>query len=499
MNTMNKYSEYVAIMQQIADFQHAAAMLEWDQEVYMPKRGAQQRARQLSTLATAAHELATSSQLGQLLQDLAGQGSLTPTEKSNVLLSLEDYNKHSKLPSSFVSKLSMQTSVCYNAWLEARNSNDFKVFAPHLADMVALKLQQAQYFGYEQHPYDALLNEYEKGATVQMLDPIFQGLKEQLPALLQQIVAKPQVDNQCLLQHFPKQQQWDFSIQVLQDMGYDFEAGRQDYAAHPFTTSFGSQDVRITTRVDEHDFASLFWSTVHEGGHALYEQGLPAEQYGLPLGVATSLGIHESQSRLWENNIARGLNFWKHYFPKLQQIFPKQLGDCSLQQFYNALNKVAPSFIRTEADELTYHFHVMIRYEVEKAILSQSVAASDMQQLWNDSYSKYLGIRPEHDNQGILQDVHWSHGSFGYFPTYSLGSFYAVQLINQARLDINNLDEQVESGTFGALKTWLQQNVHQYGRQYTSNELCKRITGSPLDVTHFIRYATDKYGAIYNF
>ena len=280
-------------------------------------------------------------------------------------------------------------------------------------------------------------------------------------------------------------------------MGFDFEAGRQDYSEHPFTTSFSSNDVRLTTRVDEGNYASMLWSCIHEGGHGLYEQGLPDDQYGLPLGSPTSLGIHESQSRFWENCIGRGLDFWKFFYPKLQQRFQGQLGDVSVEDFFNAANRVEPSLIRTEADEVTYHFHVMIRYEIEKALIEGSLDPVDLPARWNEMYYKYLGIKPADDKTGVLQDVHWSHGSFGYFPTYTLGSFYAAQFFAQANKDIVGLDKQVQKGELSALLAWLREKVHIHGRRYNSEDLCERITGQKLNTAFFMKYIQEKYVTVY--
>ena len=280
-------------------------------------------------------------------------------------------------------------------------------------------------------------------------------------------------------------------------MGYDMDAGRQDYAEHPFTTSFSPTDVRITTRVDESNYASMLWSSIHEGGHALYEQGLPEDQYGLPLGAAASLGIHESQSRLWENCVGRSLDFWKFFYPELQKYFPRQLEKVSLDTFYKAMNRVTPSLIRTEADEITYHFHVMIRYEIEKGLMDGSLNPKDLPATWSSLYEKYLGVTPKNDKTGVLQDVHWSHGSFGYFPTYTLGSFYAAQFYMQAKKEIEGLQAQVIKGDFKALLKWLREHVHQYGRRYTSEQLCQKITGKPLDPAYFMSYITEKCAGIY--
>ena len=496
-NTKQLYTAYCELMQKGADLNYASAVLGWDQETYMPPKGAEARGRQLSTLAGQAHEILTSDKLGNLLKELSAQDGLSYTEQSNVRLSLEDFEKNKKLSPAFVEELSRQTSDCFNSWIEARRKNDFSIFAPCLSKMIALKRKQAELYGYNDHPYDALLDEYEKDATVAMLDPIFKGIREQLPPILDKIKSTAQVNDSFFHQHFPKQQQWDFSLDVLQQMGFDFEAGRQDYSEHPFTTSFAATDVRLTTRVNEQDYTSMLWSCIHEGGHGLYEQGLPNDQYGLPLGAAASLGIHESQSRFWENCIGRGLDFWKFFYPKLQARFPQQLGNVTAIDFYKAANRVEPSLIRTEADEVTYHFHVMIRYEIEKALIEGSLDVNDLPARWNELYNKYLGIQPPDDKTGVLQDVHWSHGSFGYFPTYTLGSFYAAQFYSRAAGDIPGLHAQVANGELKDLLHWLREKVHIHGRRYTSEELCERITGQKLDTSFFIRYIQDKYKNVY--
>lgn len=492
------YQTYKGTAQKAADLGNAAAVLGWDQETYMPEKGFEFRGRQLATLASMAHELTTSDSYGSVLHSLSAGNGLGDNEQQNIRLSLEDYEKNKKLPAAFVEQLTQQTSASYNAWLKARKDNDYSIYAPELEKMIALQKQMADMLGYEGHPYDALLNEYERGATVDMLDPVFAMVKEQLPPLLDKIKHAHQVDDSFFYRHYPKQQQWDFSLQVLRKMGYDFEAGRQDISEHPFTTSFAPTDVRVTTRVDENNFASLLWSSIHEGGHALYEQGLPHDQYGLPLGAAASLAVHESQSRLWENCIGRSLGAWKYFYPTLQQSFKEQLTDVSLDAFYKGMNRVEPSLIRTEADEVTYHFHVLIRYEIEKELISGALLPKDLRGAWNSAYQKYLGIVPPDDKQGVLQDVHWSHGSFGYFPTYSLGSFYAAQYFAQAKKDIPGLPQQVEQGEFAQLLQWLRTNIHQYGRRYKADELCKKVTGEGLNFSVFMQYASEKYAGIYS-
>lgn len=497
MTTQELYTEYVFLLQKAADLHSASAVLEWDQETYMPPKGAEARGRQLATLASQAHDILTSDRLERILKELNHRDDLDDRQKANVRLSLKDYNKNKKLPSTFVEAMSKQTSECFNAWIAARKNKDYSLFAPSLKKMIALKQEQAKLYGYSDHPYDALLDDYEPGATVAMLDAVFAKVKTELPEILARIQAAKQVSNDCFHRHFPKQQQWDFSVDVLRQMGYDLEAGRQDYAEHPFTTSFSSNDVRITTRVDEHNYASLLWSTIHEGGHALYEQGLPEDQYGLPLGAAASLGIHESQSRLWENCVGRGHSMWQYCYPKLQGYFPDQLKDVTVDDFFKAMNRVEPSLIRTEADEVTYHFHVMIRYEIEKGLMEGTVDPETLPQVWNSMYEQYLGVTPPDDVKGILQDVHWSHGSFGYFPTYSLGSFYAAQFFMQAQKDITGLDELLAKGEMGQLLQWLRTHIHQYGRQYTSEELCERVTGERLNTGYFMQYIADKHRMVY--
>lgn len=492
------YSQYLHQTQKAADLYNASAVLQWDQETYMPPKGAEARGRQLATLASTAHSWLTSEDYGALLKELAAAQDLGEEEAANVRLSLEDYEKGKKLSPEFIETLAMQQTASFQAWVEAREKNAYAHYAPELEKMIALKKQQADILGYEGHPYDALLDDYEKGATVAMLDPIFLLVQEQLPPLIERVRSATGVDDSFFYKHYPKEAQWAFSLDVLRAMGYDFDAGRQDLSEHPFSTSFAPTDVRVTTRVDEKNVASLLWSSIHEGGHALYEQGLPMQQYGLPLGQAASLSIHESQSRMWENNVGRSLDFWEHFFPIIQGRFKDQLEDCSAETWYRGANKVEASFIRTEADELTYHFHVLIRYEIEKALLDGNLKSADVREAWNAGYEKYLGITPPDDKQGVLQDVHWSHGSFGYFPTYSLGSFYAAQFFEKALEELPSLQGDISAGKFDALLTWLRENVHRYGRRYRSEKLSERITGRGLDFGAFMRYAEAKYGGIYH-
>ncbi|MFI5154337.1 MAG: carboxypeptidase M32 [Chitinophagales bacterium] len=494
-----KYSEYKTHMQKLADLKNALALLQWDQETYLPAKGAPIRGQQMATLSEQIHYSSTAPYLGTLLQELTEHDGLSDVEKKNISLSWEDFQKQKKYNPEFVRKLSEAVSRSFHSWIEAREENSFKHFEKDLDILVNLKREETAILGYSVHPYDALLNEFEKGSTISLLDKTFLAIRPSLLELLQKIRAKKQIDDEFLYQTYPFSLQWDFGIAIIRELGFDFEAGRQDLSEHPFTTSFNCHDVRITTRIDEQNFGQMTWSCIHETGHALYEQGLPESEYGLPSGEFASLGIHESQSRLWENNVGRSLDFWTHHYPRLQSVFPAQLGQVSLADFYKGINKIEPSLIRTAADELTYHFHVMIRYELEKLLISGELPVSDIPGYWNEQYKKYLGVQVKDDKHGCLQDIHWSHGSFGYFPTYSLGSFYAAQFFDAARKQLPVLPNEIKEGRTGTLLGWLRKNVHQLGRLYTSEELCLKISGEGLNTRFFLEYLLDKYRKIYDF
>jgi carboxypeptidase Taq len=497
MNYTELYAQYVTRMQKIADVRYAIAVLQWDQETYMPKTGTAHRAGQLATLSEMSHGMFTDPSFKALLESLQACDGPDDEQKRNVELTWYDYTQQHKLSTAFVRQLSEATSRSFQAWVTAKTNSDFSVFRPHLQHLIGLKREEADLLGFSAHPYDALLNQYERGSTVAQLDQVFSRLRDPLKTLLTEIARKPQPETGFLHRHYEKNSQWQFGMDILRQMGFDFDAGRQDIAEHPFTTNFSSQDVRLTTRIDENDFGNMTWSCIHEGGHGLYEQGLPDGAYGLPLGEFTSLGIHESQSRLWENNVGRSLDAWQYLYPLAQHRFPEVLGDISLQQFYRAINTVRPSLIRTEADELTYHFHVQVRYELEKKVIDGSLNVADIPEWWNQSYHRLLDIEVPDDRHGCLQDVHWSHGSFGYFPTYSLGSLYAAQFFASARKEVPALDAGITKGEYKPLLNWLRTSIHRHGRRYTSQELCERISGEALNIDYFIDYATAKYQAIY--
>jgi carboxypeptidase Taq len=492
------YNQYKTTLQKIADIKYASAVLQWDQETYLPKNGNDARGRQIATLNELAHEQFTDDKFGVLLNELSAQENLSDKEKRNVQLSLDDFNKNKKLPSTFVRQMSEAVNISFHAWIQARKENNFAIFENPLQEIINLKKQEAQLLGYEKHPYDALMNDYDKGLTTAIVDKLFTDLRPQLSALLEKIAAKPQIDNSFLHQHFDKTTQWNVGMEILKRMHFNFDAGRQDISEHPFTTNFCSQDVRVTTRIDENDFSNMLWSCIHEGGHALYEQGLPAYEYGMPLGEYCSLSIHESQSRLWENCIGRGKPFWQYNYEFLQKSFPKQLNVVPVEQFYKGINKVQPSLIRTEADELTYHFHVMIRYEIEKLLIEGSISAKDIPAYWNELYKKYLGVTVPDDLQGCLQDVHWSHGSFGYFATYSVGSLYAAQFFFAIKQKYPNVIMELENGNSNNIYTWLEKNIYLHGRYYYSENLCTFATNKSLSSNYFMDYANAKFGQIYS-
>ncbi len=491
------YDKYKNKMQKVADINHAIAVLSWDKEVNLPKDSATHRSQQVATLSGMSHHEFVDKDFGLLLKRLSSMKSLSAKEAKNVAITLDAFQKATKFSEAFIIRKSQIESNAYHSWLKAREANDYAVFKDALKDLVELKKEESKKLKISNHPYDALLDMYEPGLTVAQLEPIFAGIKKDLKKLIKKIKRSKQVKNSFLRKNYEWDLQWEFGLDILENIGYDFNRGRQDLSAHPFTTAFSPTDVRVTTRVNENDFAYMLWSTIHEGGHALYEQGLSVEDYGLPSGSYISLSIHESQSRLWENHVGRSKNYWTYWYPNLQADFPKNLKKVDLNQFYAGINRIAPNLIRTEADELYYHFHVLIRYEIEKGLIEGSIDTENLDEIWNQKYEEYMGISAKDANSGILQDVHWGHGSFGYFPTYSLGSFYAAQFFAQAEKDISKLGKKLSKGKTRPLLTWLRENIHEHGRRYEANELCNMITGEPLNPDHFLEYANDKFLDIY--
>jgi carboxypeptidase Taq len=485
-------------MQKIADIRNSISVLGWDQETYQPPMGADFRGQQIATLSGLAHDLFLNADLENVLNELKNDVSLNAIERKNVEISCADLQREKKYTTAFVEENSKAISEAYHAWAEARKKSDFQIFAPKLKKLVELKRAETKLLGYENHPYNALLDLYEPNQTVADTDILFDDLKKELVPFIKTISEKPKPKNGFMFGNFPKQNQWQLGIELLKQMNFDFNAGRQDESLHPFTTTFAPTDVRLTTHIEEKDFYTMIWSCLHEGGHGLYEQGLPAEQYGLPGCEAVSLGIHESQSRLWENMVGRSFLYWKNNFKTVQQFFPGKFENVTAADFYKAINLVEPSLIRIEADELTYHFHVIIRYEIEKMLLDGSLEIENIPAIWNKKYFDYLGVKVPNDAMGCLQDIHWSHGSFGYFPTYTIGSLYAAQFFHFAKKEIAGLDAiMIENGELKPLLDWLRNKIHQHGRLKSAKEISESICGEPLNVKYFVDYAKEKFGDLY--
>ncbi|MBN1221372.1 MAG: carboxypeptidase M32 [Anaerolineae bacterium] len=487
-------------LKEIKNISSAVALLHWDQQVNMPPGGSQARAEQIATLETMAHELFVADEMGVLLDDLAGTDfAYDSDEASLVRVVRRDYDRERKLPAALVEEMSRTFALGHQIWVRARAEKDFARFQDILVKIVDLSIQKAEAYGYEDAIYDALLDEYEPGMKSVEVNRVFDALKVELVPLVRAISEQVDgVDDSCLHQNFDEQAQWDFGLEVLKTVGYDLARGRQDKSAHPFTTSFSINDVRVTTRIFQDWLSPGLFATMHEGGHALYEQNIAPALEGLPIADGTSLGVHESQSRLWENVLGRSRAFWQFYYPRLQTYFPAQLNEVGLETFYRAINKVTPSFIRVEADEVTYNLHIFLRFELEQALLEQRLNVSDLPEAWNAKMEEYLGLTPPDDALGVLQDVHWSGGAIGYFPTYTLGTILSLQFYHQALQEMPDLPEQFQRGEFANLLGWFREKIHRHGRKFTANELIERITGAKqVEVGPYLAYIKQKFGEIY--
>ena len=495
-----RLDELKRLLGQVQDLNAAAAVLEWDQETYMPDGAADARAHQVATLRKLAHEFFTTDEVGTLLDALAPETqTLDPVsaEASLVRVARRDYDKALKLPASLVAEIAEAVGHAKQAWRKARATNTYDTFAPHLERIIALNVQKADAYGYDDRIYDALLDGYEEGMKTVTVEAVFGDLRAQLVPIVHAIAEREPPEDGFLHQAFETQKQWNFGMAVLKDFGYDFDRGRQDISTHPFTTSFSITDVRVTTRIHEQFLPAALFGTLHECGHGLYEQGIDLTLDRTPLAAGTSLGMHESQSRLWENQVGRSQAFWQHYYPTLQALFAEQLGGVSLDAFYRGINKVSPSLIRVESDEVTYNLHIMLRFELEQAMVEGRVSVADLPDLWNAKMEEYLGLRPETNTEGVLQDIHWSLGAIGYFPTYSLGNLISAQLFDQAQQDLPGLESQIVAGAFADLLGWLRTNIHQYGRKLQALEILERVTGEGLQAGPWLHYIRQKYGAIY--
>ena len=483
------------------DLQYAVAILGWDQEVNMPPGGSNARAEQLATLSSLAHEMFTAAETGRLLEAAEVEVADLDYDSDDVSLvrvTRREYDKMTKIPTSLVAELSKATSKGFVAWRQAREENDYLHFRPHLREILDLNRQIADILGYEENPYDALLSFYEPGMKTSEVACLFDDLKAGLVPLLRAIVerGKP-VDDAFFGQDYDTGRQWDLTLVILRDMGYDFSRGRQDKAPHPFTTNFSCDDVRITTRLLKNRPQSALFSSAHEGGHALYEQGIPQKFERTMLSGGATLGLHESQSRMWENMVGRSRSFWQHYLPIMRAFYPEQLAGITLEQFYRAINKVQPDFVRVEADEVTYNMHIFIRFDLEQSLVAGSLQVEDIPDAWNAKYEEYLGITPRNDAEGCLQDVHWAHGTIGYFPTYTLGNLISAQLYRRAKQDLPGLEAGFAEGNLRPLLGWLREHVHVHGAKFTAAELLERELGEEISAQPLLDYMRERYTEIY--
>ncbi len=495
-----KLQQLKTLMAEVMDLQAAAALLSWDQQTYMPPAGAEERSEQLATLSRLIHLKSTAPEVGQLIEDLLPYAETLPPNSDDARLirkAKRAYDKQTKVPADLVAEFTQVTTLAQEAWVQARAEANFAHFRPHLEKIVELRRAYAACFAPYDHVYDPLLDDFEPGMKTAEVQAIFNALRPRQVELVRQITARPQVEDGFLFLRYSEKKQWDFGVEVITRFGYDWKAGRQDRSAHPFTTAFGLGDVRITTRIHPRNLTSGLFSTMHECGHALYHQGIGRNLRRTLLADGASMAVHESQSRMWENLVGRSRPFWQFAYPRLQALFPRQLGNVSLEAFYKAINKVKPSFIRVEADEATYNLHIMLRLELEIALAEGSLEVKDLPEAWNARMQEYLGIVPPNDRLGVLQDVHWSAGLIGYFPTYALGNLVSAQLWEVIRRDLPDLESRIARGEFADLLAWLREKIHQHGAKFEPQDLVQRVTGSPITPEPYLRYLTAKYGEIY--
>ena len=501
MDPETKLKELTAILNEVADLTYASALLGWDQQTYMPPGGAGNRGYQLATLAKLMHIKFTDPVVGEILEELqpwAAELDPDSDEARLVKVTTRNYEKKTKVSPEFMAEFTKTTSDAHMVWQQARQEDDFGKFLPLLEKIIDLRREYADFFKPYDHIYDPLLDDFEPGLKTADVQEIFNTLRPQQVELLKAIAESPQVDDSFLHQPYDEVKQEEFGIEVITKYGYDWDRGRQDRAAHPFTTTFGLGDVRITTRFLPDYVGSALFSTMHEAGHAIYEQGSAPNLDRTPLAGGTSLGLHESQSRMYENILGRSYDFWIHFYPRLQEFFPAQLKNVSLDAFYKGINKVEPSLIRVEADEATYNLHIMLRLELEIAMMEGSVSAKDLPDAWNSRMAEYLGLTPPNDADGVLQDVHWSSGYLGYFSTYALGNLISAQLWEKVNEDIPGLADQIRSGEFDDLTGWMREKIHRHGSKFEPQEMVERVTGSKIDPSPYMRYLTSKYTDVYD-
>ncbi len=492
--------ELRAHLARMMDLRAAAALLEWDQETYMPAGAAAVRAEQLGTLHRLAHEWFIAERTGELLEAAAAAvHGLPPKHLAVRLVEVvrEDYDKARRVPPELVAALARTESEAREAWKQARQENHYATFAPYLERLLALNREKAEALGYEKHPYDALLDQYEPGMTTEAVQTLFEQLRTHLVPLVQTLCEQSQPEAAFLHRYVEPERQWALNRLVLEAIGFDLQRGRLDASVHPFSTGIAIADVRLTTRIDPHDFASGLFATLHEAGHGLYEQGIDPVLERTPLADGASLGLHESQSRLWENLIGRSLPFWAHLYPRLREHLPGVLDDVPLDAFYRAINRVQPTLIRVEADEVTYNLHILLRFELEVALIEGSLSVQDLPAAWDESMQRYLRLRPETLREGVLQDIHWAQGAFGYFPTYTLGNLISAQLWRAIEQAIPDVTACMQEGDFRPMLTWLRTQIHRHGRAWKAPVLLQRATGHPLDAEPWLTYIRKKYQALY--
>ena len=497
----DKLADLKARLLEASDLTHANALLVWDQLTYMPSGGAEARARQSALLSRLAHERATDPVIGRLLdalQPYAESLAYDADDAALIRVARRNYERAVKVPAAFVAELSSLQAESYQVWAEARPANDFKKVQPYLEKTLDLSRRYAGFFAPYDHIADPLIDEADYGMKAATVAAVFAELRRELTPLVRAIADQTPADDACLRQHFPEAAQWAFGLEVAERLGYDFQRGRLDKTLHPFSIEFSVGDVRITTRVDERNLGDALFSTIHEAGHAMYEQGVRPDFEGTPLGGGTSAGVHESQSRLWENIVGRSRGFWQFYYPKLQAAFPSQLGAVAPETFYRAINKVQPSLIRVDADEVTYNLHVMLRFDLELALLEGKLAVRDLPEAWRERYKADLGVAPPDDKDGVMQDVHWYGGIIGgAFQGYTLGNIMSGQFYAAALQAHPEIPAEIAQGQFGALLGWLRTHIYQHGSKFTASELIERVTGGPLRIAPYVGYLRAKYGELY--
>ncbi|MCA9175875.1 MAG: carboxypeptidase M32 [Planctomycetales bacterium] len=493
-STWERYRDH---LRDIAKLVAAEALLEWDARTKMPARNGEYRGEQAGLLAGIIHQRRTAPEVGEWLDELRDAEIEDDALRAMVGELDRRFRKDSRVPGALVAETTRVTSVGQHAWVEARRNDDFAAFQPHLENIIRLKREYAEAVGYEQNIYDALLDDYEPRQSTAVVAEALAGLRAALVPLVSAITECDRTpDRSILTRHYPEAGQRELGRAAAAAIGFDFDRGRLDETHHPFCTTIGPHDVRLTTRYDEQFLPSSLFGTLHEAGHGIYEQGLPAEWFGLPLGSYASLGVHESQSRLWENLVGRSRAFWEHFYSLAQNTFPQALGDVSLDAFHFAINDVKPSLIRVEADEVTYNLHIIIRFELEQALLCGDLAVADAPGAWRDKYESYLGITPPNDAVGVLQDVHWSAGLIGYFPTYSLGNLYSAQLFAAAERSLGNLADMFRAGEFTPLREWLQEQIYRHGQRYPAAQLVEQACGEPLSHHALIAYLRNRFSAL---